>query len=48
VSQSGDCLGDRPDRIKPQGINGPAAKGNQDLSPVVLSVAVRVWASPQG
>ena len=43
VSQGGDPLSDRPDAIEPQGIDGQAAEGGQDLDAVVLPVAVSVF-----
>ena len=43
VSQGGDPLSDRPDAIEPQGIDGQAAEGGQDLGAVVLPVAVSVF-----
>jgi hypothetical protein len=43
VSKSGDALCDRPDPIKPQGIDRQAAQRGQDLNAVVFSVAVGVF-----
>jgi hypothetical protein len=42
-SQGGDAFGDRPDLIEPEGIDGQAAEGGQDLDNVVLAVAVSVY-----
>lgn len=43
VSQGGDALGDRPDPVEPQGIDGQAAEAGQDLDAIVLPVAVGVF-----
>ena len=43
VSQGGNALGDRPDSIEPEGIDGQAAEGGQDLDAVALPVAVGVF-----
>ena len=43
MSQGCDALGDRPDPIEPQGIDGQAAESGQDLDAVVLPVAVGVF-----
>ena len=43
MSQGGDALGDRPDPIEPQGIDGQAAQRGQDLDAVFLPVAVGVF-----
>ena len=45
MSQAGDALGDRPDPIEPQGIDGQAAQCGQDLNAVVLPVEVGVFGS---
>lgn len=43
VSQGGDALGDRPDSIEPECIDGHAPQRGQDLDAVVLPVAVGVF-----
>jgi hypothetical protein len=43
VSQAGDALGDRPDSIEPECIDGQAPQRGQDLDAVVLTVPVGVF-----
>ena len=43
MSQDSDALGDRPNPIEPQGIDGQAAQGGQDLNAVVFPVAMGVF-----
>jgi hypothetical protein len=38
MSQGSDALGDRPNPIEPQGIDGQAAQRGQDLNAVVFPV----------
>jgi hypothetical protein len=43
MSQGGDAIGDRPDPIEPQGIDGQAPEGGLELNAVGLSVARSVF-----
>ena len=43
MSQGGDALGDRPDSIEPECIDGHAPQHGQDLDAVVLPIAVGVF-----